>query len=218
LLDFLRGPIGIVLAVAVLLALAWIALSPDRAVRAQRTRSVLDVVGTLLVAGVIAFVVQLWVIKPYRVPSPSMVRTLHVDDRVIAARFWYHVSDPSRGDIVVFHPNGVGDQAEQSNTVASVTFVKRLIGLPGEWIQARGGHVQVCQAPPPKRCRTLRESYVSSAQENFGPIHIPQGRYFMMGDNRADSDDSRVWGPIRRSQLIGRVFTIYWPPTRIAFF
>jgi signal peptidase I len=218
LLDFLRGPIGIALAVALVLALAWVALSPDAAVRRQRLRSVLDVVGTLLVAGLIAFVVQLWVIKPYRVPSPSMVRTLRVDDRVIAARFWYRFSDPARGEIIVFHPNGVGEQAEQSTHVASVTFVKRLIGMPGEWIEARGGHVQVCQAPPPKQCTRLKEPYVSSAQVDFGPIHIPQGRYFMMGDNRADSDDSRVWGPVRKSQLIGRVFTIYWPLTRIAFF
>jgi signal peptidase I len=218
LLDFLRGPIGIALAVAVVIAIAWVLLSPDRAVRGQRTRSVLDVAGTLIIAGLIAFVVQLWVIKPYRVPSPSMVRTLRVDDRVIAARFWYRFSDPARGEIIVFHPNGTGDQAEQSDHVASVTFVKRLVGMPGEWIQARGGHVQVCQASPPKRCRTLREPYVSSPQANFGPIHIPKDGYFMMGDNRANSDDSRVWGPVKKSQLIGRVFMIYWPLTRIAFF
>ena len=59
---------------------------------------------------------------------------------------------------------------------------------------------------------------MSSPQENFGPIHIPKDRYFMMGDNRANSDDSRVWGPVKKSQLIGRVFMIYWPLTRIAFF
>jgi signal peptidase I len=218
LLDFLRGPIGVALAVILVLAIAWVVLSPDRAVRTQRTRSVLDVVGTLVIAGLVAFVVQLWVIKPYRVPSPSMVRTLRVDDRVIAARFWFRFNDPARGEIIVFHPNGTGDQAQQTDHVASVTFVKRLIGMPGEWIQARGGHVQVCQAPPPKQCRTLKEPYVSSPQENFGPIHIPKDRYFMMGDNRANSDDSRVWGPVRKSQLIGRVFMIYWPLTRIAFF
>jgi signal peptidase I len=218
LLDFLRGPIGIALAVALVLAIAWVIVSPDRAVRAQRARSVLDVVGTLVIAGLIAFVVQLWVIKPYRVPSPSMVRTLRVDDRVIAARFWFRFSDPTRGEIIVFHPNGTGDQAQQSDHVASVTFVKRLIGMPGEWIQARNGHVQVCERPPPIECQTLKEPYVSSPQENFGPIHIPTDRYFMMGDNRANSDDSRVWGPVKRSQLIGRVFMIYWPLTRIAFF
>jgi signal peptidase I len=217
-LDFLRGPIGIALAVAVVLAIAWVVLSPDRAVRRQRTRSLLDVVGTLVIAGLVAFVVQLWVIKPYRVPSPSMVRTLRVDDRVIAARFWYRFNDPARGEIIVFHPNGTGDQAQQTDHVASVTFVKRLVGMPGEWIQARGGRVQVCERPPPIECRTLDEPYVSSPQENFGPIHIPRDRYFMMGDNRADSDDSRVWGPVAKSQLIGRVFTIYWPLTRIAFF
>ena len=62
---------------------------------------------------------------------------------MIAARFWYRFNDPVRGEIIVFHPNGTGDQAQRSDHVASVTFVKRLIGMPGEWIQARGGHVQV---------------------------------------------------------------------------
>src|SRR5262249_1236602 len=132
LLDFLRGPIGIALAVALVGAVGWVAVAGDAAVRRQRLRRVLDVVGTLLVAGAVAFVVQRWVIKPYRVPSPSMERTLHVSDRVIAARFWYRVSDPERGEVIVFHPNGVGDQAEQTDHAASVTFVKRLIGMPGE--------------------------------------------------------------------------------------
>ena len=89
-MDFLE----ILLAVV---AIAWVAVSRDRAVRRQRTRSVLDVVGTLVIAGLVAFVVQLWIIKPYRVPSPSMVRTLRVDDRVIAALKEGRQGLPGRG-------------------------------------------------------------------------------------------------------------------------
>ena len=77
--------------------------------------------------------------------------------------------------------------------------------------------MQVCSGPG-TGCRTLREPYVSSQQLDFGPTHVPAGRYFVMGDNRNDSDDSRTWGTIARGQIIGRAFMTYWPPTRISFY
>jgi signal peptidase I len=178
----------------------------------------IDLLVTLAIAGGIAFAVQLWVVKPYRIPSGSMLETFQLGDRVLAARFLYRFTDPDRGDIIVFHPNGQGDDAYLTDTAASVVFVKRLIGLPGEWVQAKGGKVQVCTGPQGKGCRTLSEPYVSSTQDPFGPIPIPEGEYFMMGDNRAQSDDSRVWGTISRDQMIGRAFMIYWPPTHLGFF
>ena len=141
-----------------------------------------------------------------------MERTLHIGDRVLAVRFLYHFENPHRGDILVFHPNGIGDTALAGNHVASVTYIKRLIGLPGDWVQAANGHVQICTGPPGEGCKTLKEPYVSSTQQNFGPIHVPAGHYFMMGDNREFSDDSRDWGSIKKSQIIGRAFMTYWPP------
>ena len=183
-----------------------------------RANPIIDLAVTLAVAIAIAYVVQLWVVKPFQIPSQSMESTFHVHDRIIAARFLYHFTDPARGDIIVFHPNGQGDQAFRSDQIASVVFVKRLIGMPGEWIYASGGKVHVCTRSATSGCRTLHESYVSSRQDDFSPVHIPPNRYFMMGDNRANSDDSRDWGPIRRTQIIGRAFMVYWPPTRIRFF
>jgi signal peptidase I len=190
--------------------------------RAVRKNPFVDFVITIAVAIVIAYFVQLWIVKPFQIPSQSMKTTFHVGDRILAARFLYHFTDPARGDIIVFHPNGFGDNPEPTDHVASVVFVKRLIGLPGEWIRARGGHVQICTGDG-TGCRVLDEPYVSSPQEDFPAppqraIHIPAGRYFMMGDNRANSDDSRIWGPITRAQIIGRAFMIYWPPDRISFF
>jgi signal peptidase I len=188
--------------------------------RRLRANPIVDLLVTLAFAAVIAYVVQLWVVKPYHVPSGSMENTLHVGDRIIAARFIYHLTDPARGEILVFHPNGFGDAAAVSptNHVSSETFVKRLIGLPNEWISASKGHVDVCKTGPHSDCTVLNESYVSSPQEDFPPVHIPPNHYFMMGDNRSDSDDSRTWGPIDRSQIIGRVFMTYWPPDRISFY
>jgi signal peptidase I len=192
-----------------------------------RSHPVIDTAITLVIALGIAYATQLWIVKPYRVPSPSMERTLHVGDRILAARFLYRFTDPARGEVLVFHPNGFGDSAERVDHVASVTFVKRLIGLPGDYLGAVDGKVWVCSGHPPATdqaptktsgCRFLNEPYISSPQEAFGPVHVPKGQYFMMGDNRSNSDDSRIWGTIKRSQILGRVFATYWPPTRISVY
>ncbi|HEY1478582.1 MAG TPA: signal peptidase I [Gaiellales bacterium] len=187
-------------------------------VAGYRRNPVVDLVLTLIVAVGIAYGVQRFIVKPYRIPSGSMETTLHVGDRVLAVRFLYRFEDPHRGDIVVFHPNGTGNQALPGNHVATVTFIKRLIGMPGDWIRGVNGHVQICTGPAGQGCKTLNEPYVSSTQQNFEAIHVPAGHYFMMGDNRDFSDDSRDWGPIAKSQIIGRAFMIYWPPTRIRFY
>jgi signal peptidase I len=183
-----------------------------------RKNPIVDLLLTLVVAVAIAYGVQRWVVKPYRIPSSSMERTLHIGDRVLAVRFLYRFENPHRGDIIVFHPNGIGDTALFGDHVASVTYIKRLIGLPGDWVQASNGHVQICTGPAGQGCRTLNEPYISSTQVKFSPIHVPAGHYFMMGDNREFSDDSRDWGSITKSQIIGRAFMIYWPPTRIRFY
>jgi signal peptidase I len=182
-----------------------------------RKNPIVDLVLTLVVAVIVAYGVQRFVVKPYRIPSGSMERTFHIGDRVLAVRFLGHFEDPHRGDILIFHPNGVGDRALAGDHVASATFTKRLIGEPGDWVQAANGHVQICSASG-RGCHTLHEPYVSSPQADFGPIHVPQGHYFMMGDNRADSDDSRDWGSIRKSQIIGPAVMTYWPPDRISFY
>jgi signal peptidase I len=183
-----------------------------------RKHPVIDLLLTLIVAVVVAYGVQRFIVKPYRIPSGSMERTFHVGDRVIAARFLYRFENPHRGDILIFHPNGVGDEAVAGDHVASVTFTKRLIGMPGDYVQARGGHIQICTGPAGQGCKTLNEPYVSSTQDDFGPIHVPAGHYFMMGDNRKFSDDSRDWGTITKSQIIGPAVMTYWPPDRISFY
>jgi signal peptidase I len=196
--------------------------------REWRKHPAVELLTTLVMAVAIAYCVQAWIVKPYRIPSESMTDTLLVSDRIIAARFLYHLKDPSRGDIIVFKPNGEGDQAFRTDHVADTVFVKRLIGMPGEWIGARDDRIFVCDggtAPDRTKpieqttgCRYLDEPYMSSPQDDFGPEQVPAGRYFMMGDNRADSDDSRNWGPITRGQIIGRSFMTYWPLDRISFF
>ena len=183
-----------------------------------RRRPLVQLVATLVLALIVAYGLQRFVVGIFRVPSTSMASTLKPGDRLLAARFWYSIERPSRGDIVVLHPNGKGDSLFYGDSVSPRVFVKRVIGLPGESIEARHGRVFVCTGPGASGCSPLSEPYVTGTTQTFGPINVPANRYFVMGDNRGDSEDSRIWGPIRRSQMLGRAFGLIWPPLRIRFF
>jgi signal peptidase I len=171
----------------------------------------------LAVAFGLAYVVQAWVVKPYRIPTGSMEPTLDVGDRVLVNRLVYRFHGPHRGDIIVFHPPGHGDTAVNgARTQASVTYIKRVIGLPGETLQITRGIVTICK-PAGQNCHALREPYTQGAARapRYGPFTVPKDDYFVMGDNRDDSLDSRYWGPLPRRNIIGEAFLIYWPPDRI---
>ena len=183
-----------------------------------RGRPLLQLGLTLLLALLIAYGLQRFVVGVFRVPTVSMSRTLLPGDRLLAARFWYSIERPSRGDIVVLHPNGQGDRVFYADGASRRVFVKRVIGLPGDWVKARHGRVSICTGPGGSGCVPLAEPYVRGTTQDFGPLAVPPGRYFVMGDNRRDSADSRIWVPVPRSQLLGRAFGLAWPPLRIRFF
>jgi signal peptidase I len=182
-------------------------------------RIAIDWIVTIAGAVAIVLAIKAWVVNPYRIPSSSMEPTLHcagssgceahLSDRVLANRFIYHFRSPHRGEIVVFHT----PELAQLKCGAGGTFVKRLIALPGETWEERNGYVFI-------NGRKLNEPYVHADRrdnETHAPQKIPKREYFMMGDNRVSSCDSRVWGPVPRKDLIGPVFATYWPPTRISF-
>jgi signal peptidase I len=185
----------------------------------RRTRIALDWILTIAGAVGIVIAIKFYVVNPYRIPSSSMEPTLHCakpgmgcearfSDRVLADRFIYHFRDPKRGEIVVFN---TPKSAEQHGCGGGV-FVKRIIGLPGDLWSERNGYVYIDG-------KRLNEPYVKPDRRDHqtkGPIKIGKGRYFMMGDNRSSSCDSRVWGTVPRKLLIGEVFFTYWPPTRIS--
>jgi signal peptidase I len=180
---------------------------------------VADWVVTIAIAVAVVVLVKAYVINPYKIPSSSMEPTYHCsgmpgclggsNDRVLANRFIYHFRSPHRGDVVVF-------QAPQQAALTcgqGGTYVKRIIGLPGDTISARGSHVLIDG-------KRLNESYLKPGRgftAPFGPIDLGKGQYFMMGDNRTMSCDSRRWGPISRDAMVGPVFFVYWPLSRIGF-
>jgi signal peptidase I len=174
----------------------------------------------LTIGGAVLIVLALkaWVVNPYKIPSPSMEPTLHCSrptpdcegrysDRVLANRFIYHFRDPHRGEIIVFKTPPLAAKRCGSGG----TFVKRLIGLPGESVSERNGFVYIDG-------KRLDEPYIHADRRDHEPPRswkVPEGEYFFMGDNRRESCDSRMWGSVPRSDLIGEVFFVYWPPSRI---
>jgi signal peptidase I len=186
-------------------------------------RVTIDWVVTIAGAIAIVLAIKAWVVNPYRIPSSSMEPTLHCardasgcearwSDRVLANRFIYRFRDPRRGEIVVFET----PPAARQRCGAGGTFVKRLIGLPGERVELRniGGSSYVFIDG-----KRLEESYIQPDRRDTRgaeTFEVPQGQYFMMGDNRSQSCDSREWGTVPRKNLIGKVFATYWPPNRIS--
>jgi signal peptidase I len=175
----------------------------------------------------LALLIQAYLVKPYQIPSQSMEPTLDVGQRVLVNRLSYHFHDPHVGDIVVFHPPqgaengkecGVHRDArepcpEPTPEESDTNFIKRIVAGPGDRLQVRQGH-------PVVNGEEARESFIKpcrgiSACNLPKAITIPPGHYFMMGDNRGASDDSRFWGPVPRSWIIGEAFFTYWPPDRV---
>jgi signal peptidase I len=191
----------------------------------RQQNSLVELVTIVAVALGLALGIQAFLVKPFRIPSESMVPTLEVGQRVLVDRVSFRFSDPDRGDIVVFkppagEPNVCGverasDQpcpegmAERSDT----NFIKRVVGLPGDRLKVLEGSVYIDgrrQEEPFARLDASCDTCNLSRE-----ITIPDGQYYMMGDNRGQSADSRVWGPVPKKWIIGKAFMTYWPPGRI---
>ena len=191
-------------------------------------RVTLDWILTIAGAILIVLALKAWIVNPYRIPSSSMEPTLNcakagarLPRRLERPRARLphlpRLPDPKRGEVVVFNtPTEAAAQCGEGGT-----FVKRVIGLPGETCRrTQGLHLDQARR---EAVRKLNEPYISSpdrlptATALRHTKRVPEGHYFMMGDNRSESCDSRPWGSVPRKNLIGEVFFVYWPPDRIGF-
>ncbi|MGQ0520821.1 MAG: signal peptidase I [Actinomycetota bacterium] len=199
--------------------------------RLRWARTAREVPLLLVSAAVLAFLLKSLVAQAFYIPSGSMLPQLQINDRVIVSKIAYRLHAPRRGDIVVFdcpeqacsqHGDGGSSGlrglarkvAEGVGVVQPSTeeFIKRVVALPGETVEGREGGLQVGG-------RRLNEPYLpaGTVTSDFAPVKVPDGHLFVMGDNRANSSDSRVFGPIPESSVVGRTIARVWPLSEASF-
>ncbi len=172
----------------------------------KRRRALIEWAVILVVALLAALLLRTFVVQPYFIPSGSMEPTLKINDKVLVNKLSYDFHSVHRGDVIVFkkpaddHTQGIKD------------LIKRVIGLPGETISSEHGDVYINGV-------RLNEPWLPKVDRGvtvgITPTLIPPGEYYVMGDNRTDSSDSRVIGPISKSLIVGRAFVKVWPLSRI---
>jgi len=159
-----------------------------------------ELLQSLIIAILLATVIRLFVMSPFFIPSPSMVPTLQIGDRIIVSKMAYYFHPPQRGDVMVF----------KYPVDPSKDYVKRLIAVGGEVIALKNSKLYINGYEVP-------ENYLPPGLRfsDYGPVRVPQGKYFMLGDNRNNSSDSRFWSFLPENLIIGKAVFVYWPLDRI---
>lgn len=167
----------------------------------------------LFVALILALIIRTFVVQAFKIPSESMVKTLLVGDHLLASKFSYGIkipfthsyiykgSDPVKGDIIIFeYPND-----------PSVDYIKRIVGTPGDTIEVRNKQLYRNGEPVKESyIRFTEPDHIQPVRDNFGPVTVPADKYFVMGDNRDNSMDSRFWGFVDRTAIRAKAWRIYW--------
>ncbi len=167
----------------------------------------------LLIAFVLALIIRTFIVQAFKIPSESMLETLQVGDHLLVTKFAYGVkmpfgddyiiegSDPAYGDVIVFeYPKD-----------PSLDYIKRVVGLPDDIIEVKNKQLF-------RNGEIVKEDYIKHSdpngnfptRDNFGPYRVPKGEYFVLGDNRDNSQDSRFWGSVKKSAIRGKAWRIYW--------
>jgi signal peptidase I len=180
------------------------------------------------IALLLALGIQAFLIKPFRIPSESMIPTLEVNQRVLVDRVTFRFSDPHRGDVVVFKaPKGADENRcgvrhsersacpEPTPDQSDENFIKRVVAVPGDKLKVIEGRVYINDKRQDEPFLNENTNFNCEICDLPEEITIPPGHFFMMGDNRGESADSREWGPVPESWIVGNAFSTYWPPDRI---
>lgn len=159
-----------------------------------------EILESVAIAVILAVIIRFFLFQPFYIPSGSMEPTLKPGDRIIVNKLIYRYSQPERGDIMVFkYPR---DPARD--------FIKRAVGLPEETVEIKDSKVYIND-------KKISQPFLEPGLQfgSFGPVEVPGGSYFMMGDNRNNSEDSRIWGTLPGENIVGKAMFIYWPISRI---
>ncbi len=171
----------------------------------------LDMIETIVIALSIFLVIYLFFMQPHQVNGQSMVPNFQSGEYVLTDKVSYRMGDPKPGDIVVFH----APEAAQCPKGTGCDFIKRVLAVPGDTVQVENDAIIVNGVPReepyiPAEFQTLAGAYMRGKTITLGP-----DEYFVSGDNRPYSSDSRAWGPIRKSDIVGRAFFRYWPLAKV---
>ena len=170
----------------------------------KRKSGMLEFLVIMLVAFVLVFgLIRPFVVEAFKIPSESMVPTLMVGDRVLANKFIYRFTEPARGDVVLF--DSVVEGSED-------TLIKRVAGVEGDEIRVQGGTLFVNGE---RQDEPYLNQYLPDQSTPYGPETVPKDHVFVLGDNRGNSGDSRVFGPVPVGNIKGEGFLVFWPPTHI---
>ncbi len=169
----------------------------------QTAREYTILIGTSLL---MVFLVRTFVAQPFVVNGSSMEPTFHTSEYLIVDQLSYEISKPKRGEVIIF----------RYPVIPSRFFIKRVIAMPGETIKITGTKVQIKEIGS-NEFFTLEESYVKFQKESALEITLAHDEYFVMGDNRPASLDSRSWGPLKESFVVGKAFVRLFPPSKIDF-
>lgn len=160
----------------------------------------------LFIALILALIVRSYIAEPRFIPSDSMVPTLEIGDRLVVEKVSYRLHPPEFGDIIVFDPP---TQLQELGYAKDQAFIKRIIGQPGQTIEIKSGQVFVDNQP-------LQEPYIAEKPKyQMPPVQVPEGSYFVMGDNRNNSNDSHVWGFLPEKFILGRAWLRFYPIDRL---
>ena len=175
-----------------------------------------ELIRTVIIVVILAFLIRQFVIQPYIVDGSSMYPVLHNNDYLLVDKLGYRFKEPQRGDVIVFkYPNAINEN-----------YVKRIIGLPGEKVRIENGAVYIINSENPNGFK-LDEPYTNGQNNTYvrandtvenqpiTEITVSAGNYFVMGDNRTGSSDSREWGLLNRNKFIGKVFVRAYPLDRV---
>jgi signal peptidase I len=191
-----------ILGVSALLVASRILVKRASQIPAVVRTSIVETLDACIFAAVLSLLIITFVVQAFYIPSGSMEPTLMINDRILVAKFLYRFEPISRTDVIVFrYP--LNPQRD---------FVKRVIGLPGDRVQLKDGIVYVNGQRLSEKGYTIKPDF-----GNYGPVTVPSGQYFVLGDNRNNSEDSRFFGYVPRANIIGKALFIYWPPNRIGF-
>lgn len=209
-LEFLeRLPLSIpslILILAGVLIIARIVIRRAHALPPQWRTSVVETLDASIIAALLSLLIITFVVQAFYIPSGSMEPTLMVGDRILVSKMSYRFGTVERGDVIVFHyPLNPGKD-----------FVKRVVGLGEESVELRDGVVLINNTPIKELYPTALAGGDRACTSSYGPQKVPAGQFFVLGDNRCNSEDSRFFGFVPRDNVVGRAMFIYWPPPRLS--